>query len=123
MILLCRYGHIDPDGGTTLAASVDQHPNVAGRLRRLKCCRVHQDGDHGELTVTFDVDDFAQVARIMLPRRRRQISPAERERLRAMGFQKGQQAHVEVQPTTPAAVCEGQCDQMPVLRQRGLFGP
>ena len=62
MILLCKYGHIYPHGGATLAASVDGHPNVAGKLRRLRCCRIHQDGDFGELTVLFDVADFARVA-------------------------------------------------------------
>ena len=47
MIVPCRYGHVFPHGGNLLAASVDGHPNVAGVLRRLPCCRVHQDGDFG----------------------------------------------------------------------------
>lgn len=98
-IIPCRYGHIFPHGGNLLAASVDGHPNVAGVLRRMKCCRVHQDGDFGELTVLFDVADFAKVARIMRPRRRRQPSALELERLRAMGFRKGSQPHVKVEPT------------------------
>jgi hypothetical protein len=123
MILLCLYGHIYPHGGTTLAASVYAHPNVAGRLQRMTCCRIHQDGDFVELRVLFDVSDFTSVAEIMLPRHRRQISPAERERLRAMGFKKGVQTHAHVQHTAPAGVWEGQCDQMPVLRQRGLLEP
>jgi len=112
MILLCRYGHIYPHGGQMLAVSVDGHPNVAGRLRRLSCCRVHQDGDFEELAVIFDVADFAQVAEIMRPRRRRQVSPAERERLRAIGF-KGAQTHVDVQHTPPERIFAGQRDQMP----------
>ena len=58
----CHYGHVYPFGGNLLAASVDGHPNVAGVLRRLPCCRVHQDGDFGELTAVFDVADFATVA-------------------------------------------------------------
>ena len=81
MIVPCRFGHIFPHGGDRLAASVDGHPNVAGALRRLPCCRVHQDGDFGELTVLFDVADFDKVVQIMRPRRRRQVSAAERERL------------------------------------------
>lgn len=62
------------------------------------CCRVHQDGDFGEMTALFDVADFEQIARIKHPRRRRQVSEAERVRLRAMGFKKGHEAYVNVEP-------------------------
>ncbi len=99
MIVPCRYGHIFPHGGSLLAASVDGHPNVAGVLRRLRCCQVHQDGDFGELTVLFNLTDFGAVASILRPRRRRQVSEAECERLRVMGFQKRPQAHVDVERT------------------------
>ena len=78
MILLCKYGHIFPHGDNELAASVDGYPKVAGRLRRLPCCRVHQDGDDGELTVVFDAAHFPKVARILRPRRRRRVSPEQR---------------------------------------------
>lgn len=74
MVIPCKYGQLYPWDESTLAASVDGYPKVAGRLRRLKCCRVHQDGDFGELTVLFDVADFAKVAKIMRPRRRRQVN-------------------------------------------------
>jgi hypothetical protein len=107
LIVPCRYGHIFPHGTDTLAASVDGHPTVAGMLRRLPCCQIHQDGDFGELTVIFGVADFAKVARIMRPRRRRVISEAERDRLRAMGFTKGPQAHVDVEPTAQGCVAMG----------------
>ncbi len=99
MQIHCKYGHIFPHGGSLLAASVDGHINVAGVLRRLRCCRVHQDGDFGELTALFDVADFDKVAAIMHPRRRRQVSEAECERLRVMGFQKRPQVHVDVELT------------------------
>ena len=44
-----------------------------------------QDGDFGELTVTFDVKDFARVARVMQPRRRakRTLSPEQKAKLSA----------------------------------------
>jgi hypothetical protein len=87
-IIPCRYGHIFPHGGTVLAASVDGRPKIAGTLRRLPCCRVHQDGDFGELTVIFDFVDFDQVAKIMRPHRRPQISEDQRvamaDRMRAI---------------------------------------
>ncbi len=121
MIVPCRYGHVFSHGGRILAASVDGHPNVAGVLRRLKCCRVHQDGDDGELTVLLDVADFAKVARIMRPRRRRQISEAERQRLQAMGFQKGHQAHVDVQPTARPDVSAAPDAPELVQQQQALF--
>jgi hypothetical protein len=80
MIIPCKYGHLFPWDTTTLAASVDGHPSVAGRLRRLPCCRVHQDGDFGELTVLFNADDFPKVAQIMRPRRRRQARLTREQR-------------------------------------------
>jgi hypothetical protein len=85
MVLLCRYGHIFPHGSNMLGASVDGFPKVAGALRRLKCCRVHQDGDFGELTFLFDVGEFATVARIMQPRRRRRLSETQRSKLAEAG--------------------------------------
>ena len=80
MIIPCKYGHFYPFGGDTLAASVDGHPNVAGVLRRLPCCRVHQDGDFGELTVVFDVSHFPKIAKIMRPRRRRRLKLSREQR-------------------------------------------
>ena len=58
-----------------MAASVNRCPKIAGKLRRLGCVEVVQDGDFGELTATFDVDDFRKVAKVMRPRRRRQVTP------------------------------------------------
>jgi hypothetical protein len=123
MIVPCRYGHIFPHGGNLLAASVDGHPNVAGVLRRLACCRVHQDGDFGELTALFDVADFPKMAQIMRPRRRRQVSPEQRERLRGMGFPKGPQAHVDVEPTARPCVPVPQADPEAVREQKAPFSP
>lgn len=109
----CRYGSVFPFGGSRLAASVDGFPKVAGRLRRLGCVEVVQDGDFGELTVSFDVADFPKVARIMRPRRRRQVSPAERERLRRMGFQKAAESRPDVQHAARTGVSRGRVDGTP----------
>ena len=84
-IIPCRYGHIFPHGGATLAVSVDGHPQIASRIALLRCCHVAQDGDRGELTANFHVDDFDAVAEIVRPRRKRQISVQERIRLAEMG--------------------------------------
>ncbi len=119
----CRFGHVFPHGSDLLAASVDGHPKLANRLRKLKCCEVHQDGNFGELTVLFDVADFAKVARIMRPRRRRQISETERQRLRAMGLTKGQEPRLDVEYTARRRDPAAQDDSEPVGQQMALFEP
>ena len=90
----CQYGAIYPWEGSTLAASVDGHPVVAERIRKLNCCRIHQDGDSGELTALFGLANFDQVAEIMHPRRRRRLAG---ERLAKYQYQSA----VEVQSTAP----------------------
>ena len=62
-----------PHGGETVAVEIDRHPIIAGQLRRLPCCRVHQDGD-GETTLLFHVGDFDKVAALVLPHRKPQLT-------------------------------------------------
>lgn len=123
-VLLCRYGHIYTFGGERLAASVDGHANVAGVLRRLPCCTVHQDGDLGELTVVFNVADFAKVAKIMQPRRSRRLSPQAREALVQAGMVHrflprgdGVQSDLAARPRAAAA----QADSQAIPPQRPMF--
>lgn len=101
MQIRCRYGSIYPFDGSTLAASVDGYPKIAGRLKNLPCCRMHQDGDFGELTVLFDMSDFDTVADVMKPRRRRRLSPEQRqaavERLAKYAFKPARQSDSEAQ--------------------------
>ena len=77
-VIPCKWGTIYPYGDDILAAEVDGHPRIANRLRDQPFCRVHQDGDFGELTVLFHVNDIRKVAKIMRARRKRQISDEER---------------------------------------------
>ena len=51
--------------------------NVLARLKRLDCCREHQLGDT-EGAFLFDLADLDQVAAVMKPRRRRQMTDAQR---------------------------------------------
>ena len=126
MVVACKWGEIHPAGGTTLAASVGGYPKVAGRLRRLKCCRVHQEGDHGELTVTFDVADFAKITKIMRPRRRRQVNltPEQRQevarRLRE-GRERASQPVVQGRLAPRRDVSGPQGDSERIGRQLALF--
>lgn len=83
MVMPCRAGHIFPWGGTRLAFAVDTgHTQLAGIMRRLPCCETVQDGDDGEVNASFDVADFDEVAAIVRPRRRPQLSDEQRDRLR-----------------------------------------
>jgi len=70
MILLCQHGHISPWGGENLAACTRRPGQIVNRLKALPFTEVAQDGDDGA-NVMFHVDHFAEVAEIMLPRKRR----------------------------------------------------
>lgn len=97
--LPCRYGFVYPHGAEMLAAV------VTGRYARQQVaalpCIVSRRGDE-ELVVTFRVDDAETVLAILKPRRRRQVSPEQREQLRAMGFG-GRLRHAESAPAEPEA--------------------
>ena len=80
----CRHGHIYPQGRELLAASTNNRGPIARRLAALPCCRVVQDGDDG-INAVFDANDFASVAAVMRPNRRRQLSAEHKARLVAAG--------------------------------------
>ncbi len=108
MTIPCRYGHILPWTADLLAVSVDGHPIMAGIIRRLSCCQVVQDGDFGELTVTFALDDFPKIAKIMRPHRRPQLSDEERDRRRRVLAENIHGARENPQRTAQEAAPEGQ---------------
>ena len=54
------------------------------RLAELDCVSVTQDGEDG-INATFHVEDVDVVAEVMKPRKRRRLSPEQRERLIAAG--------------------------------------
>jgi len=91
-IIPCRNGHICPWGGSNLAACTNGSGAIAKRLKALPFTTVAQDGADGA-NVIFDLAHFDQVAEIMLPRRRRRLSPEARQRLAEAGaktrFQSG----------------------------------
>jgi hypothetical protein len=105
-IIACRHGHIYPQGGKMLAASTNKRGSVAGALVRLECTTILQDGGDG-VNVAFHVDHFDEVAAILKPRRKRQVSDKERTRLAAMGrtsLKQYRQANVEerqIEPESP----------------------
>jgi hypothetical protein len=65
----------------------------------------HQDGSDG-ITIVFDVADFSEVAKVMKPRRRRQMSEEQKrmttERLAKYAFPSARQSDLEAQISTQA---------------------
>jgi hypothetical protein len=86
----------DPFGGDLLAVEIDGRPLLAKRLAAIAGVRLHQDGDR-EKTFVFPVGLFEQVAEVVLPRRRRRLSPEQRvaseERLARYRFTGGTPGH------------------------------
>ncbi len=82
MEIRCRYGLVYPKGGEILQAMTDR-PRIAAKLRALPCVLTAR-GD-AETVVTFHADHAPTVFQVLQPYRRRQVSAAERERLKALG--------------------------------------
>ena len=77
----CRYGHIYVHGGDELGVSVNSgRVGTAGTIRRMKCVRVVQDGDDGEVNAVFHRRHLDEVLDVMKPYRRVQLSEEERAR-------------------------------------------
>jgi hypothetical protein len=102
MQMPCQRGVVYPHGGDVLAVEVEGRRVTANRLRQLDCTTTFQEGD-SFLAVTFHVADFDEVAAIVKPRRRRQVSEVERQRLALIGFQQTAQS---VQVSGPVSHAE-----------------
>lgn len=81
----CRYGSVYPKGGEILQAMTPR-PRLGAKLRALPCVLTAR-GD-ADTVVTFHVDEAPAVFALLKPYRRRQVSASERERLRALGYQR-----------------------------------
>jgi hypothetical protein len=73
-----RRGFIYPHGGEALAVEVDGRPILAKRVAAIPGVVLHQGGDR-EMTFLFPVALFDRVAELVQPRRRRRLSPEQRE--------------------------------------------
>jgi hypothetical protein len=82
-VIPCGHGHIYVHGGQRLGAATNGR-RVGGILAKIPYVQIEQEGSDG-FNVSFDVADFAKVAKVMRPRRRRRLSPEQRERLVAAG--------------------------------------
>jgi hypothetical protein len=88
--LLCRKGHVYPHSDTRLGAATDTaHAALLRRLLAIPSAQEEQLGDDGA-NISFDLADFTAVAKIMRPRRRRQLTAKQKaaavDRLRKYSF-------------------------------------
>ena len=85
--LVCQRGTIYAHGGDVLAVDVDGRPQTARRLAALPGVVLHQDGDRGK-TFLFPLDQFAEVAAIVKPKRLpgpRQLTTEHKAKLAVAG--------------------------------------
>ena len=105
MVVLCLHGEIYPYGDDQLVASTKVAGGIARTLKALPFVTTHKDGSDGA-DVLFPVDRFEEIAAIMKPKRRRQVSDAERKRLAEMGaefrFSPGAQSPKTAQICVPS---------------------
>lgn len=78
------YGHIYPHGGELLAVSTHRRGRIAKKLIDLPGVVVVQSGDDG-INATFPLSVFDDVASLIGARKRRNVSPEQRERLLSIG--------------------------------------
>lgn len=81
-LIVGRAGHVFPWGGDTLAASTNRRGPLTLKLAAIEGAKLVQDRTDGA-TVTFPVDRFAEVARLLRLRTRRRLSPEHKAKLLA----------------------------------------
>ena len=84
MQIPCEHGHIYPHGGEILGFASDKRGGIAKSLASQPYATVAQDGADG-MNILFNVTHFANVVKIVKPKRRRRLSPQARENLIADG--------------------------------------
>jgi hypothetical protein len=111
-LIPCRNGEIGPYGGDLLLACTKHRGRLPGRLIAAGCT-ITQDGTDG-VNATFHVRDFPKVARVMKPRRKRQLTEAQkqvaRERLAGFAFQPARKGDIRA-PKTHATTLDDQSHQ------------
>ena len=75
-----RYGHFYPHDDVLIGFATDKCGGVARQLLALPFTRTGQDGDDG-VSVIFDVEHFAEVAKIVKPHRKRQWTLEQRQQV------------------------------------------
>lgn len=81
MVIPCERGEIYPYGGNALAIDIEDRPVTAKQVGKLPSTTPHQQGDHFSCMI-FNVAYFAEIAKIVKPRKRKLMSEANREAAR-----------------------------------------
>ena len=74
----CRFGTIWPHGGDMLCVDINYHARTAKKVGAIPGVRMKLDGD-SEKTFIFPAAMFVEVAKLVKPYRRRQMTPEQRE--------------------------------------------
>jgi hypothetical protein len=80
----CQRGHLYPHGGSLLGVATNGRGPTTAAIARLPGVTVVQDGDDG-INAVFPPELLPKVAALVKPRRKRQLSPEQRERLASVG--------------------------------------
>lgn len=97
----CLYGEIYPHGPDRLGFASKSRGPIANAVAALPSAEIAQCGDDG-MNITFPVSLFKRVTAIVKPRRKRRLSPEQRERLVAIGranLQRINSPHVQIAET------------------------
>ena len=78
----CKFGHIYAHGGDELGFSSAKTGGIAKRVAALPFTTVEQGGSDG-MNVTFHVRNFPEVAQIVAAKKRKRLSPEQKDRLEA----------------------------------------
>lgn len=100
--LLCVSGHVYPHAGQRLGAATAKRGPLIGKLLAVPSARMEQDADDGA-NISFDATDLVAVLAIMRPRRRRQLSPEQREKMAAIGREALERHRTNVQNAQTSA--------------------
>lgn len=73
----CKFGTIWAHGGKMLCIDIDYHDRIARKVGAIPGVRLKCDGDR-EKTFIFPVSLFGEVADLVKPRRRKQMTPKQR---------------------------------------------
>ena len=74
----CKFGTIWAHGGDMLCVDIDYHDRTARKVGAIPGVRLKRDGDR-EKTYIFPAALFGEVAKLVKPHRRRQMTPEQRQ--------------------------------------------
>lgn len=104
-IIPCLRGHIYPHSSELLGVATNSRGSTANAIARLSGVTVLQEGDDG-LNAGFPIELFPKIAKLVKPRRKRQLTADQREgaveRLAKHRFSTARQDSLEVQKATLA---------------------